>query len=108
MALRFLGDGFNASPDGQRICYHENYQVYLANADGTDKKHIDTGHPFNFAPVWSPEGNWLLFVSGEHYVCHPHVVRADGTGLRKIADRAGYRGWFTTARPGRARANRLC
>ncbi|MDA0813170.1 MAG: hypothetical protein O3C21_12390, partial [Verrucomicrobia bacterium] len=34
--------GFNASPDGKRICYHENYQVYLANADGTDKKHIDT------------------------------------------------------------------
>jgi TolB protein len=84
--------GFNASPDGKRICYHENYQVYLANADGTDKKHIDTGHSFNFAPTWSPDGNWLLFVSGEHYDCHPHVVRADGTGLRKIADRAGYRG----------------
>jgi hypothetical protein len=34
----------------------------------------------------------LLFVSGEHYDCHPHVVRANGTGLRKIADRGGYRG----------------
>jgi TolB protein len=84
--------GFNASPDGKRICYHENYQVYLANADGTGKKHIDTTHSFNFAPVWSPDGNRLLFVSGEHYDCHPHVVRADGTGLKKIADRAGYRG----------------
>ena len=84
--------GFNASPDGKRVCYHENYQVYLANADGSDKTHIDTGHPFNFAPTWSPDGNGLLFVSGEHYNCHPHVVRADGSGLRKIADRAGYRG----------------
>lgn len=84
--------GFHASPDGKRICYHENYQVYLANADGTEKRHIDTGHPFNFAPVWSPDGGWLLFVSGEHYDCHPHVVRADGSGLRMIAQRAGYRG----------------
>ena len=34
----------------------------------------------------------MLFLAGEHYDCHPHVVRADGTGLRKLADRGGYRG----------------
>ena len=34
----------------------------------------------------------MLFVSGEHYECHPHLVRADGTGLRKLSDRNGYRG----------------
>jgi TolB protein len=84
--------GFQASPDGKRICYHENYQVYLAKSDGTEKTHIDTGHPFNFAPTWSPDGNWLLFVSGEHDACHPYVVRADASGLRKMADRGGYRG----------------
>jgi TolB protein len=84
--------GFSGSPNGKRISYHENYQVYLADADGTHRVHINTGHPFNFAPTWSPDGEWLLFVSGEHYDCHPHIVRADGTGLRKLADRAGYRG----------------
>ena len=39
-----------------------------------------------------PYGEWVLFVSGEHYNCHPHIVRADGTGLKKLADRNGYRG----------------
>ena len=34
----------------------------------------------------------MLFLCGEHYNCHPHVVRADGTGLRKLAHRGGYRG----------------
>ena len=34
----------------------------------------------------------MLFLRGEHYDCHPHVVAADGTGLRKLADRGGYRG----------------
>ena len=33
-----------------------------------------------------------MFVSGEHYNCHPHVVKRDGSGLRKLADRGGYRG----------------
>ena len=84
--------GYSASPDGRLISYHENYQVYIANADGSEKRHIKTGHPFDFAPRWSPDGEWLLFVSGEHYDCHPHIVRRDGTGLKKLADRAGYRG----------------
>jgi Tol biopolymer transport system component len=84
--------GYSASPDGRHISYHENYQVYIANADGSEKRHIKTGHPFDFAPRWSPDGEWLLFVSGEHYNCHPHIVRRDGTELKKLADRAGYRG----------------
>ena len=84
--------GFSSSPDGARISYHENYQVYLADADGSNRQHIETGHAFDFAPSWSPDGKWLMFVSGEHYNCHPHVVQADGKGLKKLADRGGYRG----------------
>ncbi len=34
----------------------------------------------------------MLFVAGEHYNCHPYCVEADGQGLRKLADRNGYRG----------------
>ena len=84
--------GFSSSPDGSRISYHENYQVYLADADGSNRIHVQTGHPFVFVPTWSPDGTWVLFVSGEHYDCHPHIVKSDGTGPRKLADRGGYRG----------------
>lgn len=84
--------GFNGSGDGTRIAYHDNYQIYLADADGKHRVHVATGQPFNFGPVWSPDSQWVLFVAGEHYNCHPHIVRADGTGLRKLADRNGYRG----------------
>jgi Tol biopolymer transport system component len=84
--------GFSASPDGRRIAYHKSYQVYLADADGANAKKVETGQVFNFVPQWSPDGEWVLFVAGEHYNCHPHVVRRDGTGLRKLADRQGYRG----------------
>ena len=84
--------GFSSSRDGKRIAYHKSYQVFLADADGSNAVQVQTGKPFNFAPTWSPDGQWVLFVSGEHYNCHPHIVRADGSGLKKLADRGGYRG----------------
>lgn len=84
--------GYGASPDGKRICYHENYHLFVAAADGSDKRAIRTGNRFDFAPTWSPDGLWLLFLSGEHYDCHPYVVRPDGSGLKKLASRNGYRG----------------
>ena len=55
--------GYSASPDGELISYHENYQVYIANADGSNKRHIKTGNPFDFAPRWSADG----FVSLEDH-----------------------------------------
>lgn len=86
--------GYGASPDGNRVCYHENYQVYISNVDGSEKKHIKTGNPFDFAPKWSPDGVWLLFVSGTHGHWNPYIVKRDGTGLRKLADLNGYQGWI--------------
>jgi TolB protein len=84
--------GCDVAPDGKRIAYHKSYRVYIANADGAGARKVETGQPFNFVPLWSPDGNEILFLAGEHYNCHPHIVRADGTGLRKLADRGGYRG----------------
>jgi len=84
--------GFSSSPDGKRIAYHKNYQVFLADAAGAHVIHVKTGNPFNFVPMWSPDGQWVLFLSGTHDNCHPHLVGADGTGLKKLADRGGYRG----------------
>jgi Tol biopolymer transport system component len=88
--------GFCTSPDGKRICYHKNYRLYLADADGGNARPIADEHPFHFLPAWSPSGEWLAYLSGEHYNCHPYLVRPDGTGLRKLADRGGFRGVIET------------
>ncbi|MBU6239289.1 MAG: PD40 domain-containing protein [Planctomycetes bacterium] len=71
----------------------------MSNIDGSDKRWIETVNPFNFVPQWSPDGQWLMFVSGEHYDCHPHIVKKDGSGLRKLADRVGYRGIVEVLKP---------
>ena len=84
--------GANVSPDGRRIAYNKSYLVYIADADGSNPRRVNEtpAHTFQFIPTWSPDGQWLLFLSGQHYKCHPHLVRADGTGLRKLADRGTY------------------
>lgn len=86
--------GYSASPDGTLISYHENYQIFIADADGSNKRQISTGNPFNFGPQWSADGEWLLFLSGEHGKSNPHLVRRDGSGLKKLADQNGYQGWI--------------
>lgn len=86
--------GYSASPDGKWLSYHEDYQVFVARADGSDKRKIETGHPFNFGPRWSADGQWLLFVSGVRGHSNPYVVRRDGTALRQLADLNGYQGWI--------------
>src|SRR5262249_55528577 len=84
--------GASPSPDGKRIAYHRDYRLYLADADGRNAQPVKDDHPFHFIEIWSPTGEWLEYLSGEHYNCHPHLIRPDGTGLRKLADRGGYRG----------------
>jgi Tol biopolymer transport system component len=84
--------GVNVSPDGKHTAYTRDYQLFLADGDVANAGHIKTGHPFNFVPTWSPDSQWLLFLAGEHYNCHPHILRNDGTGLRKVGDRQGYKG----------------
>ena len=88
-----LVHGMSLSPDGKRGTYETpNYRLYIADADGSNARQVKTGHPFHLMPSWSPDGAWVLFVAGEHYDCHPHIVKADGTGLKKLASRNGYRG----------------
>ena len=84
--------GVSRSPDGKRICYHRDYRLYLADGDGRNAQPVKDANPFHFIALWSPTGEWVAYLSGEHYDCHPHLVRPDGTGLRKLGDRGGYRG----------------
>jgi TolB protein len=91
--VKNLVHGMSISPDGKRSAFEDPaYRLYLADGDGSNPKEIKTGMRFHLMPSWSPDGAWVLFVAGEHYDCHPHVVKADGTGLTKLASRNGYRG----------------
>jgi Tol biopolymer transport system component len=91
--IKNLVHGLSLSPDGKRSAFEDPaYRLYLADGDGSNARQVQTGLRFHLMPSWSPDGAWVLFVAGEHYDCHPHVIKADGTGLKKLASRNGYRG----------------
>lgn len=56
-------------PTGQYIVYatsthgHHNYELYLMRADGSAKRRVTFHRSFDGLPVFSPDGNWLMWSS---------------------------------------------
>ena len=76
------------SPDGRRIAFGDGGQIFVINADGSQKVKLVDGSQ----PRWSPDGQWLLFESpaAEGEVGDLWVVNADSGGRRPVGSyRAG-------------------
>src|SRR5262249_58137300 len=59
--------GRSISPDGKRCAFEDPiYRLFLADADGSNARQVETGMRFHLMPSWSPDGAWVLFVAGEH------------------------------------------
>jgi len=79
------------SPDGRRLALFgqppdisPEYMLYVAMADGSDLTRImQTGEPVA-TPSWSPDGNYLVFISAMDRSVH--ISSADGEIVRKIGD----------------------
>lgn len=79
--------GYNPSPDGKHIAYHQDYKLYI------DGQYIDTPYVFNFAPKWSPDFKGVVFWCGSNNDNSDYCwVNKDGSGLKIIASRNGYIG----------------
>jgi dipeptidyl aminopeptidase/acylaminoacyl peptidase len=75
------------SPDGSRVAYHlgdPGDPVFVADRDGTNAHQIFVlpagGH--NHFPTWSPDGQWIYFVSGMYARGEMDLWRIAPTGGR--------------------------
>ncbi|MCB9767355.1 MAG: PD40 domain-containing protein [Candidatus Omnitrophica bacterium] len=104
------GEGFSygvsLSPDATRVAFHatgvRSYEIVVCNLDGSDRKIVasDPAHLY-FGPVWSPDGEWLLYLDCHHVTDPGHdwadlcIGRPDGSEHRKVTE--GQRHWFGTS-----------
>jgi Tol biopolymer transport system component len=85
------------SPDGRRIAFVSNWQVYVINADGNRQRRLTRNGTRNLAPAWSPDGRRIAFESklrrtqsspcrrcGDSLVLQVYVMNADGSKQRRL------------------------
>jgi len=81
------------SPDGTKIAFMSsragqtgNYDIWVVNRDGTDRRNLTPGTPRSSegAPTWSPNGAQLAFTSDRTGVNQIYVMNADGTNQFRI------------------------
>ena len=81
--LTRLGHGYEPewSPDGTKIAFSYQSEIWIMDADGSDRTQVTTTGGQD--PAWSPNGDELVFV-GPDFERDLMVINTDGTDLRTI------------------------
>lgn len=73
------GDSPSWSPDGNKIAFLREQDLYIMNSDGTNQHKLTSG--VRGAPEWSPDGSYMAF---KGYVTTYDIFRINSDGSNKI------------------------
>jgi len=82
----------SASPDGRRLAFQAVGRVWVMDLPGGTPRRLtsDAFTPFEYAPSWSADGEWIAFTSWEDSVSgHLWKVRANGGTPERLTRVAG-------------------
>jgi TolB protein len=85
--------GVDYSPDGQQIAFHRvsggRSEIWLMEADGSNRRAITDTFLDEYSPAWSPEGQWIVCTAGTEHdgrgTFDLWLMRSDGTGRHLIS-----------------------
>lgn len=72
------------SPDGSRIAYSSDGDIYISNADGKGVKRITSHRGIDVSPTWSPDGTQIAFVSDRTGKPQIYVMSTTGGNVRQL------------------------
>ena len=88
---RFVADvshgtwmSLDLSPDGRRIAFDLLGDLYTMPAGGGAATRISGGLPFDVAPTYSPDGQWIAYVSDRSGADNLWLAHSDGSGARQV------------------------
>ncbi|MDH4164319.1 MAG: hypothetical protein OEW15_16775 [Nitrospirota bacterium] len=87
-----------ATPAGSRYVWPlYPYDIYIANADGSDPKPLTDNPKYDAEPVVTSDGKRIVFGSQRDGDFDIYSMNSDGTDVRRLTDRMGYDGgpWFS-------------
>lgn len=87
-----FGEGTNAdprfSPDGSRVAFASDrdgdWDLYSMAPDGSDVAHLLDRTGDQWSPTWSPDGSRIAFIEKGRERYAIHMMRADGTYVKKL------------------------
>lgn len=72
------------SPDGQTIIFELLGDLYTLPIEGGQATRITSGMAFDSQPRYSPDGQWIAFISDRDGADNLWIAKADGSDPRKL------------------------
>jgi Tol biopolymer transport system component len=89
------GDAPPAPPDRSRgyvWAVYPSYDIYVANADGTDPVNLTNRPGYDAEATVSPTGDRIVFTSTRDGDIELYSMKLDGSDVKRLTNRAGYDG----------------
>jgi hypothetical protein len=75
----------DVSPDGKTIVFELMGDLYNLPIEGGQAKLISGGMAFDSQPRFSPDGQWITFISDREGSENIWIIRPDGTGVKQVS-----------------------
>ena len=75
----------DVSPDGKTIVFELLGDLYTLPINGGQAKLISGGMAFDSQPKFSPDGQWVTFVSDREGSENLWIIHPDGTGVKQVS-----------------------